>query len=164
MLDPHDTASGTLAARLKRQGLEAEDILIVRDLAALQAAVEACRVEGQGSPIVVLRARTVADEPIQAGDIRLDQANKLLKFAGREWLLRAKPVALLAVLMRNAGRIMPRDVLIRLVWGEFCPEHDATLRVYIHQLRRILDADSPRRRHIVTVRSSGGRGGYLFRP
>ena len=163
MLETTHPAASNLAARLKRQGLEADDVVLVRDVSALQAAVDACRAEGTETPIIVLRARSLREEPLEVGEIRLDQRNNLLRFAGREWLLRAKPVAVLAALMRNAGRVISRESLIQQVWGEFRTEHDATLRVYVHQLRQIIDAGAPRRRHIVTVRATGRRGGYLFR-
>ena len=163
MLESSQPPSGTLAARLKRQGLAADDVMLVRDIAGLQAAVDAFRTDGQESPIIVLRARSLAEEPMQVGEIRLDQQNNLLQYAGREWLLRSKPVAVLAALMRNAGRVVSRESLIQQVWGEFRVEHDATLRVYVHQLRQIIDANAPRRRHIVTIRAAGRRGGYLFR-
>ncbi len=163
MLEASQPVAGTLEDRLKRQGLQADDVLLVRDIGSLQAAVDACRADGKESPIIVLRARPLSDEPIEVGDIRLDQRNNLLRYAGREWLLRSKPVSVLAALMRSPGRVIPRESLIQQVWGEFRAEHDATLRVYVHQLRQIIDAGAPRRRHIVTVRATGRRGGYLFR-
>jgi len=115
------------------------------------------------SPLAAYRKPPSLGEPIQVGDIRLDQEKNLLQCGGREWLLRPKSVAVMAVLMRNSGRVISRGSLIAQVWGEDGSDHDATVRVYVHQLRRIVDGGESRRRHIVTVRSAGGPGGYLFR-
>jgi DNA-binding response OmpR family regulator len=164
MLESSEPFAGKLAARLKRQGLEADDVMLVRDISGLAAAVEAFRNGGEDVPIIVLRARSVADEPLQVGEIYLDQQSHVLRYAGRRWLLRSKPVAVLAALMRNADRVISRESLIKQVWGEFRPEHDATLRVYVHQLRRMLDAGpGAPYPHIATVRIAGRRSGYLFR-
>jgi DNA-binding response OmpR family regulator len=163
MLESSQPLTGTLAARLKRQGLAADDVLLVRDAAGLAAAMDAFRTGDQDGPIIILRARPLAAEPLEVGEIRLDLENQEVHYAGRRWLLRSKPVAVLAALMRNAERVISREALVQQVWGELRPEHDATLRVYVHQLRRILDAGTPRPQHIVTVRVAGRRGGYLFR-
>lgn len=112
---------------------------------------------------LALRPNSLAEGPIEVGEVRLDQQSNLLRCGERESMLRPKPVAVLAALMRNAGCLVSREVLIEQVWGEFRAGHDATLRVYVHQLRQIVDAASPHHRHILTVRSSGHRGGYVFR-
>jgi DNA-binding response OmpR family regulator len=152
-----------LATRVRPGALQTEGALVVSDLATLQSALDACRANGQEAPLIVLRPSSLAEGPLEVGEVRLDQQSHLLRCGERESLLRSKPVAVLAALMRNAGRVMSREALIQQVWGEFRAEHDATLRVYVHQLRQIVDAESPQRRHILTVRSSGHRGGYVFR-
>jgi two-component system response regulator RegX3 len=133
-------------------------------MASLVPTMDASRQGGREASVVLLRPRSHETEAIQVGDIRLDQETHLLQCGGREWLLRAKSVAVMAVLMRNAGRVITRESLIAQVWGQGSADHDATLRVYVHQLRQIVDAGEQRRRHIVTIRSSGSGGGYLFRP
>jgi len=129
----------------------------------LHPTLDASRTIAPVSPLAAFRTRPALREPIQVGDIRLDQEKNLLQCGGREWLLRPKSVAVMAVLMRNSGRVISRGSLIAQVWGEDGTDHDATVRVYVHQLRRIVDAGETRRRHIVTVRAAGGPGGYLFR-
>ncbi len=159
MLDTSQDTANELAARLRRQGLRAEDMVVLRDTAGLPGAVEAFR--AAGTPIIVVTARSLDAEPIELGPIRLDPANNLLRVRGQEYVLRSKPVAVLAALMRNAGRVITREALIHQVWGANRKGHDATLRVYIHQLRQMIEQGG-RNRHIVTVRSAGPPA-YMFR-
>ena len=156
---PKPLANG-LAGWLSREGLEADDVLVVRGAEALRAAVGAA---DPLSPIVVVRARPAPSESIQLGEIQLDRQRNVLRLGAQEWRLRPKPAAVLAALMRNAGRVVSRAALVDQVWGGPGPKREATLRVYVHQLRQIIDAGAPRRRRIVTVRSQERGGGYLFR-
>ena len=163
MLERSDVAAEPLQARLAREGLRPSDFVIVEGRSSLRGAVEACREarDRRLMPIIVLREDAVEDEkPISAGDIQLDPARCLLNVRGREWLLRAKPVAVLRALMERPGRVIPRDVLIRKVWGSDRRGAGGALRVYIHDLRRMIEPDRSRPRHIVTVR--GETIGYVF--
>jgi DNA-binding SARP family transcriptional activator len=56
---------------------------------------------------------------------------------------RRKPRALLAVLALRAGRPVPKDVLVDLVWGEDAPRRAVdALENYISQLRKALGRDT----------------------
>jgi DNA-binding response OmpR family regulator len=62
-------------------------------------------------------------------------------------------------LVRNAGHVLRHETLLAKVWGrEYVDEVDY-LRVYIRRLRRKLEPDPERPRHIVTERGLG----YRFR-
>ena len=95
----------------------------------------------------------------RAGDLEVD-------FAAQEVRLRGEPVALTATeykllyhLVRNAGRVLRHETLLAKVWGrEYVDEVDY-LRVYIRRLRRKLEPDPERPRHILTERGLG----YRFR-
>ena len=87
-------------------------------------------------------------------------------FAAREVRLRGQIVPLTATeykllyhLVRNAGRVLRHETLLAKVWGrEYVDEVDY-LRVYIRRLRRKLEEDPERPRHILTERGLG----YSFR-
>jgi two-component system KDP operon response regulator KdpE len=95
----------------------------------------------------------------RAGDLEID-------FAAHEVRLRGEPVPmttteykLLYHLVRNAGHILRHETLLAKVWGrEYVDEVDY-LRVYIRRLRRKLEDDPERPRHILTERGLG----YRFR-
>ncbi len=65
-----------------------------------------------------------------------------------------RPRALLALLALNAGRVMPADRLVELLWGEEAPLSAANaLQVHISNLRKVLEPDGPPYRVLVSDRS-----------
>src|SRR6516164_2295484 len=55
---------------------------------------------------------------------------------------RRQPRALLAVLLLEANRLVPRDRLVEALWGEQPPDRAANaLQVYVSQLRGLLGRD-----------------------
>ena len=67
---------------------------------------------------------------------------------------------LLEVLVRNAGRVVEHGRLLTEVWGPAYGEQTNYLRVYMATLRRKLEPDAARPRHLLT---EAGRG-YRFEP
>ncbi len=67
---------------------------------------------------------------------------------------------LLEVLARNAGRVVDHARLLTEVWGPAYGDQTNYLRVYMATLRRKLEADAARPRHLLT---EPGRG-YRFEP
>src|SRR5438309_1821838 len=65
-----------------------------------------------------------------------------------------RPRALLALLALNAGRVMPADRLVELLWGDEAPLSAANaLQVHISILRKVLEPDGPPYRVLVSDRS-----------
>lgn len=75
----------------------------------------------------------------------------------RELQLSAREFELLATLMKNAGRAMGRDELIREVWGEDWVGDPRTLDVHIRWLRLKIEDDPASPKYIQTVRGFGYR-------
>ncbi len=95
----------------------------------------------------------------QAGDLTVDFAAQEVRLRGQRVPLTATEYKLLYHLVRNAGRVLRHETLLAKVWGrEYVDEVDY-LRVYIRRLRRKLEADPERPRHILTERGLG----YSFR-
>jgi two-component system KDP operon response regulator KdpE len=67
---------------------------------------------------------------------------------------------LLEVLVRNPGRLVTQRQLLHEVWGPQYGTESNYLRVYISQLRRKLERDPVRPRHILTHPGVG----YRFQP
>jgi DNA-binding response OmpR family regulator len=66
---------------------------------------------------------------------------------------------LLERLMSNAGRVVPRDLLILSIWGRESEIEDNTLDAFMHLLRKKIN-DHGREQLIRTVRGVG----YIMRP
>ncbi len=98
-----------------------------------------------------------ADPAIEIGDVRLDAGRHEVTVRGSSVHLPLKEFELLEVLMANAGRVVSRDTLIELVWGDDHVGDTKTLDVHVKRLRAKLETDSSRPTHITTVRGLGYR-------
>ncbi|MEW1860291.1 response regulator [Streptomyces sp. NBC_00669] len=67
---------------------------------------------------------------------------------------------LLEVLVRNPGRLVTQTQLLQEVWGPSYRSETNYLRVYLAQLRRKLEPDPARPRHLITEPGMG----YRFEP
>jgi DNA-binding winged helix-turn-helix (wHTH) protein/Tol biopolymer transport system component len=87
-------------------------------------------------------------------EFELDTAKRLLLKAGRPLTLNPKAFDLLAVLVKNHGRILNKNELLETVWeGQFVEENN--LSVQISALRKIFDEKKGTHRFIVTVPGKG---------
>ncbi len=100
------------------------------------------------------------DTVVVAGDLTIDLARRRVLRAGQEVRLTPTEWAMLEVLVRNAGRLVPRRQLLQTVWGPGYSEETNYLRVYSAQLRRKLEADPASPRHLITHPGAG----YRFEP
>jgi two-component system KDP operon response regulator KdpE len=67
---------------------------------------------------------------------------------------------LLEILIRNPGKLVSQRELLTKVWGPAYTRESSYLRVYMGQLRRKLEPDPTRPRHLLTEPSMG----YRFSP
>jgi DNA-binding winged helix-turn-helix (wHTH) protein/tetratricopeptide (TPR) repeat protein len=91
------------------------------------------------------------------GPFRLDATDRVLLREGQVVGMGPKAIDLLLALVRNAGRVVPKDELMREVWPDTFVEEN-NLTVNISALRKILEEGSPGQPHIQTV----PRRGYRF--
>jgi two-component system, OmpR family, KDP operon response regulator KdpE len=93
------------------------------------------------------RASPEPDDPVLRADgLELDLAAHRVLRDGAEVHLTPTEFELLAVLMRNRGRLLTHRALLTEVWGPAYGDDVLTLRTHIANLRRKLepDADGPR--------------------
>ena len=109
----------------------------------------------------VLRRTGAAAPPqrttIEVGGVRLDPARRSASLDGRPLELARKEFDLLALLMAEAGSVVPRERLIDEVWDVNWFGSTKTLDVHVSALRRKLDDDPAAPRFIHTVRGVGFR-------
>ncbi|MFH8804410.1 response regulator transcription factor [Streptomyces sp. NPDC017936] len=110
---------------------------------------------------VLRRTRPLADvlpqrPPLRYGDLELDETTYSVRRAGRTVELTPTEYALLRFLVRNGGRIVPKEQLLRHVWQyEHTPPESTVVETYISYLRRKLDALGP---PVITTRRGVGYG------
>jgi DNA-binding response OmpR family regulator len=80
---------------------------------------------------------------LQVGDLTLDTQRHRVERAGAEIELSPREFALLEYLMRNAGQVVTREQILDRVWGYDAEPEGNVIDLYIHYLRRKIDAARP---------------------
>jgi DNA-binding response OmpR family regulator len=103
---------------------------------------------------------TQEPEVLRAGDLEVRPGDHLALLKGRALSLSVRELDVLVVLVRNAGRIVPREELYEQAWGAPLRAQDRSVDVYIHKLRAKLGRAVPECRFIHTHFGFG----YRFEP
>jgi DNA-binding response OmpR family regulator len=106
---------------------------------------------------VQLDRQVVQPQPMSTSQLSLDPVARRVFKGEQELQLSAREFDLLAVLMRNAGRAMSRDELIKQVWGDDWVGDPRTLDVHVRWLRLKIEEDPASPQYIQTVRGYGYR-------
>lgn len=96
-------------------------------------------------------------QPLVVGDLYLDLQSRYVWVRAEKLVLTPKEFDLLAYLMRNRGLVLPRERLLREVWGGRVAPHSQTLEVHIRWLRQKIEPDPHNPVYIQTVRMIGYR-------
>jgi two-component system, OmpR family, KDP operon response regulator KdpE len=94
---------------------------------------------------------------VSAGELSIDLAGKKVTRSGADVRLTPTEWQLLEVLVRARGKLVGRQHLLHEVWGPAYNSETNYLRVYTAQLRRKLEQDPARPRHIITEPGMGYR-------
>ncbi len=104
------------------------------------------------------RLATASSARLQVADLVIDLSAHEVRRGSRAVLLTRTEFSILECLIRNVGRVVPRNALIESVWGYERDIENNTLDVFIRNLRSKVDPDD-QRRLIHTVRGVG----YMLR-
>jgi two-component system KDP operon response regulator KdpE len=109
---------------------------------------------------VALRRRPPADDDssplLSVGDITVDVPHHRVTVAGEKVDLTPKEFGFLALLARNAGRVLTHRTILQAVWGPAYGTETQYLRVYSSQIRKKLGED-PARPRLITEPGVGYR-------
>jgi two-component system KDP operon response regulator KdpE len=106
----------------------------------------------------VLRRAVPATEPvIEIGDLRIELDKHAVYRNGDLVQLTPHEFGLLRLLALNEGRLLTHQMILREVWGAAYQAESHYLHVYISQLRRKIEPDPARPRHILTEPGAGYR-------
>jgi DNA-binding response OmpR family regulator len=124
------TARDTLAAKLEGFAAGSDDYLVKHfALQELDARARA----------LVRRARCEQrHEPLRVADLVFDPDTLRVERAGKSISLPPIPMKMLALLIRQSPRVVPKRELERRIWGNERPDSDA-LRTHLHVLRSAID-------------------------
>ena len=97
---------------------------------------------------------------IEVGDFQADLEAHVIKVRGEEVRLTPKEYELLVHLIQHAGKVLTHRKLLSAVWGGDYVEQTEYLRVFIGHLRKKIEIDPARPKHILTEPWTG----YRFDP
>jgi DNA-binding response OmpR family regulator len=86
---------------------------------------------------------TQRPEVLRAGDLEIRPGDHLALAAGRALALSVRELDVLVALVRNRGRVVPREELYATVWGAPMRADDRSVDVYVHKLRSKLASAIP---------------------
>lgn len=141
------TARGALEDRVQGLELGADDYLVkpfeVRELLA--------RIDA------LLRRVPAEKRKLRIGKGVVDFDAGTITVQGRPVEVSARSMRLLEYLVRNAGRTLSREQMLTEVWGHSSTPTTRTVDVHVAWLRRSLEENPKKPRHIVTVHAVGYR-------
>jgi len=108
----------------------------------------------------VRRGASVAETDlpvVETASFSVDLAAKTVYRNGAPVHLTPTEWGMLEVLVRNRGRLVGREELLKEVWGPAYAKETHYLRVYLAQLRRKLENDPAQPRHLITEAGMGYR-------
>ncbi|MBX2901347.1 MAG: response regulator transcription factor [Cyclobacteriaceae bacterium] len=98
-----------------------------------------------------------ASSTIRAGFFEIDLTAHLAKREGKILKLTTTEFNLLVLLMRNEGRVLTHQFLLKEVWGTGYQTETQYLRVYMAQLRKKIEVNPNQPVHIITESGIGYR-------
>jgi two-component system KDP operon response regulator KdpE len=105
----------------------------------------------------VAHPRTGADAVFRSGDLEVDLERRQVRVAGDEVRLSPTEFALLLAFVKHPDKVLTDRMLLHEVWGPEYGSEDHYLHVYVARLRKKIEADPQRPRHIVTEPGVGYR-------
>jgi two-component system response regulator QseB len=132
------TARDALAERVEGLRLGADDYLC-KPFALIEVAA---RLEA-----LVRRASGQASSELRHGRLALDPGSRIASLGGEPLPLKPKELALLELLMRNAGRVLPRKLIEEKLYGWDEEVSSNAVEVHVHHLRRKLGSEAIRTVH-----------------
>jgi two-component system, OmpR family, phosphate regulon response regulator OmpR len=95
---------------------------------------------------------------LRFGTLTIDRTRRQVHLDGEERPLTGHQFDLLVALAENAGKVMTRDRLLRLVRGTALEPFDRSIDVHISRIRAAVEEDPASPRRILTIRGVG----YVF--
>ncbi|WP_045174104.1 response regulator [Anaerocellum danielii] len=106
-----------------------------------------------------LRHRTMVtpQTSIELDDLKIDLATRKIMVGEKEVKLTPTEYEILKILALNAGKVVYHKQLLKEVWGPMYENEVHYLRIYIAQIRKKIEADPSRPRHLITEPGVGYR-------
>jgi len=98
------------------------------------------------------------NEPlVEFGEVSIDFASRIVKIKNEIVKLTTTEYNLLSILVKNEGRVLTHQYLLKQVWGNSYSDQTQYLRVFVAQLRKKIEVDPNRPKFIITESGVGYR-------
>lgn len=94
---------------------------------------------------------------ISFGNITVDFVSRIIKLKGDIVKLTATEYNLFTLLLKNDGRVLTHQYILKEIWGNAYAEQTQYLRVFVAQLRKKIEEDPNRPKYILTESGVGYR-------
>ncbi|MGC4023467.1 MAG: response regulator [Cyclobacteriaceae bacterium] len=94
---------------------------------------------------------------VECGDLVIDFGARVVKKENKIVKLTATEYSLLALMIKNEGKVLTHHYLLNQVWGPSYKNESQYLRVFVAQLRKKIETDPNRPAYIITEPGVGYR-------
>ena len=102
--------------------------------------------------------QNLENEPhIFVGDLEIDLISRSVKRSGDSVKLTTTEYKLIALFAKNQGKVLTHQYILKEIWGMGAIKETQYLRVFVAQLRKKLEVNPNRPRHIITESGVGYR-------
>jgi two-component system, OmpR family, KDP operon response regulator KdpE len=100
---------------------------------------------------------TNADSVLNFGNLTVDLVARIVKVNNEIIKFTATEYNLLALLLKNDGRVLTHQYILKEIWGQTYSDQTQYLRVFVAQLRKKIEEDPNRPKFIITESGVGYR-------
>jgi len=97
------------------------------------------------------------DTTLNFNDLQVDLSTRMVKKNNQLVKLTSTEYSLLAILIKNEGKVLTHQYLLRAIWGPGFINQSQYLRVFIAQIRKKIETDANRPEYLLTESGVGYR-------
>ena len=106
---------------------------------------------------VLRRSGDDAARTVQFGETEIDIERRCVTCKGKDVKITPAEYNLLVFFLRNADRVLSRDLILNAVWGYECYPNTRTVDAHVVRLRQKFEEEAASPKHFVTVHGVGYR-------
>jgi two-component system, OmpR family, KDP operon response regulator KdpE len=108
--------------------------------------------------VALRHINSVNNEPIlKNGNITVDVSTRIVKQGKLECKLTSTEYSLLLLFLKNAGKVLTHQFILKEIWGMYYSDETQYLRIYISNLRKIFEKDPKNPKIFITEQGIGYR-------